>query len=70
MQVKTENKKGKIEELVSDVVLVCIGRRPFLDGLGLDNIGVTVDNKSRIPVNERFQTNIKNIYAIGKLERF
>ena len=62
----TEDKKGKQAELESDVLLVCVGRRPFTSNLGLDNIGVQMDNRGRIPVNERFQTNIKNVYAIGK----
>lgn len=66
IKVIAENvKKGKQEELVSDVLLVCIGRRPFTDSLGLDNIGITVDNRGKIPVNERFQTSIENVYAIG-----
>lgn len=65
IKVIAENKKGKQEEVVSDVLLVCIGRRPYTSGLGLDNIGVTIDNRGRIPVNERFQSNIPNIYAIG-----
>jgi len=65
IKVIAENKKGKKEELTSDILLVCVGRRPYTDSLGLDNIGVRVDPKGKIPVNERFQTNIENIYAIG-----
>lgn len=65
IKVLTEDKKGKQAELESDVLLVCVGRRPFTSNLGLDNIGVQMDNRGRIPVNERFQTNIKNVYAIG-----
>ncbi len=49
----------------ADKVLVCVGRRPVTDGLGLKEINVTTDAKGFIPVNERFQTNVPNIYAIG-----
>jgi dihydrolipoamide dehydrogenase len=48
-----------------DNVLVCVGRRPVTDGLGLKEINVTTDPKGFIPVNDSFQTNIPSIYAIG-----
>jgi dihydrolipoamide dehydrogenase len=56
---------GKREELNADVVLVAVGRRPYTDGLGLEQVGVTVDNKGRIEVDGRFATNVPGIYAIG-----
>jgi dihydrolipoamide dehydrogenase len=56
---------GERETLVSDVVLVAIGRRPFIDGLGLEEIGVARDGGGRIPVDENFATNVTGIYAIG-----
>ncbi len=56
---------GAREELTTDVVLVAIGRRPYTEGLGLETIGVTVDNKGRIKVDENFATNVKGVYAIG-----
>lgn len=65
IKVVAENAKGKQEEITSEVLLVCVGRRPYTASLGLENIGVKMDGKGKIPVNERFQTNIKNIYAIG-----
>lgn len=65
IKVTMENKKGKTEEITSDVLLVSVGRRPFTSGLGLDNVGVKMDPRGKIPVNERFQTNIESIYAIG-----
>jgi len=65
IKVLAENKKGKEETLSSDVLLVCVGRKPHTMGLGLDNVGVNVDNRGKIVVNERFQSNIANIYAIG-----
>ncbi|CAI3938665.1 Biotin carboxyl carrier protein (AccB) (PDB:1A6X) [Commensalibacter communis] len=53
------------ETLYADVVLVSVGRRPVTQGLGLENIGVVLDEKGRIKTNEQFQTNISGIYAIG-----
>ena len=56
---------GAAETLDADVVLVSIGRRPFTEGLGLEEIGVETDNRGFIQVNERFQTGVPGIYAIG-----
>ena len=56
---------GAKEEMTADVVLVAIGRRPYTEGLGLEAIGVVVDNKGRVKVDENFATNVKGIYAIG-----
>lgn len=52
-------------DIKADYCLVAIGRRPFTDGLGLENVGVTLDDKGRIAVNENLETNISGIYAIG-----
>ncbi len=56
---------GKAETLAADAVLVAIGRRPFTEGLGLEAVGVAIDNKSRILTDKNFATNIPGIYAIG-----
>jgi len=48
-----------------DVVLVATGRRPFTKGLGLDTMGVEMNRSGQVLVNERFQTNIPSIFAIG-----
>ncbi|XP_077326997.1 dihydrolipoyl dehydrogenase, mitochondrial [Lithobates pipiens] len=56
---------GKAEVVTCDVLLVCIGRRPFTQSLGLQEMGIELDNRGRIPINSRFQTKIPNIYAIG-----
>jgi dihydrolipoamide dehydrogenase len=58
-------KDGKKQELDCDVLLVCIGRRPYTAGLGLENVGIKLDERGRVPVNERFQTSVPSIYAIG-----
>ncbi|KAI3696575.1 hypothetical protein L6452_28959 [Arctium lappa] len=51
--------------LEADVVLVSAGRTPYTAGLGLDKIGVETDKMGRIPVDRRFSTNVKGVYAIG-----
>jgi dihydrolipoamide dehydrogenase len=56
---------GAKEELAADVALVAIGRRPYTEGLGLETIGVGIDNKGRILVDQGFATNVKGVYAIG-----
>ncbi len=53
------------EGLSADVVLVSIGRKPYTDGLGLDKLGVKMDERGRIAVDHHFETNVKGIYAIG-----
>ncbi len=55
---------GEPETMDVDVVLVAIGRRPYTDDLGLDTVGVQVDNKGRIPVDGRFEA-AEGVYAIG-----
>ena len=52
-------------ELAADAVLVAIGRRPFIAGLGLDELGVARDGQGRIAVDDGFATNLAGIYAIG-----
>jgi len=56
---------GKAEKIKADVVLVAIGRKPYTDNLGLNETGVEVDDRGRIKVNDKFQTSIPNIYAVG-----
>ena len=56
---------SKKEDLVCDVLLVCVGRRPYTVNLGLEDMGIERDEKGRIPVNNRFQTVVPSIFAIG-----
>ncbi|KAF1645168.1 UNVERIFIED_CONTAM: Dihydrolipoyl dehydrogenase, mitochondrial, partial [Eudyptes robustus] len=60
-------KDGKKQDLECDVLLVAIGRRAYSANLGLENVGIQLDQKGRIPVNTRFQTSVDNIYAIGDI---
>ena len=46
-------KDGAAEELEADVLLVCVGRRPYTDNLGLEDLGISKDDRGRIPVNSR-----------------
>ncbi len=61
----TDIKNLKDETLQFDKVLVSVGRKPYTEGLNLIKVGVKKDNKGRIEVNEKLQTSINNIYAIG-----
>ena len=61
----TDLKSSKEETLKFDKVLVSVGRKPYTEGLNLTKIGVKKDSKGRIEVNNKLQTSIKNIYAIG-----
>ena len=56
---------GKTTKTKCDVVLVAIGRRPYFDGLGVEELGIATDDKGRIAVNARFETSVAGIYAIG-----
>lgn len=56
---------GTQDAFECDVVLVAIGRVPFTDGLGLEEVGVAFDGRKRITVNGRFETTVSGIYAIG-----
>ena len=56
---------GEKQTLETDVMLVSIGRRPFVDSLGLDKVGVTLDARGRVTTDARFATNVAGIWAIG-----
>jgi dihydrolipoamide dehydrogenase len=58
-------KGGPAEELKADVVLLAIGRRPFVAGLGLEEAGVALDERGRVTTDEHYATNVPGIWAIG-----
>jgi dihydrolipoamide dehydrogenase len=60
---------GTAEEVKSEVVLVAIGRVPYIEGLGAREAGVALDERGRVMVDEHFATNVKGIYAIGDVIR-
>jgi dihydrolipoamide dehydrogenase len=56
---------GAAEEIKADVVLLAIGRRPYVEGLGLTEVGVELDERGRVKTDGHFATNVPGIYAIG-----
>ena len=58
-------KGGPAETLQADVVLVAIGRRPYTDGLGLQEAGVELDERGRVRIDAHYNTNVPGIHAIG-----
>jgi len=56
---------GAAETVEADVVLVAVGRVPYVNGLGVKELGVALDNRGRIEVDHRYATNVAGIYAIG-----
>lgn len=63
--VTAENKKGEEIKLEGDYCLVSIGRRPYTDGLNLENAGVKVSDRGQIETDDHLKTNVDNIWAIG-----
>ncbi len=56
---------GESEKIKTDIVLMAIGRKPYIDGLGLDKVGVALDERGRIVTDEFYETSVEGIYAIG-----
>lgn len=67
--VQAIDKDGEKVIFDGDYCLVAVGRKPYVEGLGLENVGIKVDEKGYINVNDQLQTNILNIYAIGDVIR-
>jgi dihydrolipoamide dehydrogenase len=70
-QVKIEADKsdGSKIELQAQYCLLSVGRKPYTQGLGLENIGLNTDSKGRIEVNEHLETAVSGVYAIGDVVR-
>lgn len=58
-------KGGKEETLDADVVLVAIGRRPYTEGLGLENVGIEKDEKGRLIIDQEYRTKLPHIRVVG-----
>lgn len=67
--VRAVNKKGEPVSWTGDYCLVCVGRRPYTDGLNLAAAGLATDERGRIAVNNHLQTAVPHIYAIGDVVR-
>jgi len=65
LHVHVESSKGTAQTIDADVLLVAIGRRPFTDKLGLDEMGIQRDARGRVITDGEFRTNIRSIRAIG-----
>ncbi len=65
VKINTLDEQGNKNQINCDVALISVGRKPNTNNLNLEKIGVEKDKKGRIKINSKFQTNIKNIYAIG-----
>ncbi|MDX1627117.1 MAG: dihydrolipoyl dehydrogenase [Fulvivirga sp.] len=63
--VKAEDKKGNNVEIKGDYCLISVGRKPYTDGLGLENVGLETNDKGQIETDENLKTKVDNIYAIG-----
>ena len=67
--VNVLDSEGKKNNINCDVVLISVGRKSFTKNLNLEEVGIKLDEKGRVKVNNNFQTNIPNIYAIGDVIR-
>lgn len=63
--VRCETQKGEALDIRGDKVLISVGRRPVTEPLQLDSVGIKKDSRGFIQVNERYETSVPGIYAIG-----
>lgn len=70
VSIKADNAKGEEVEIKGDYCLVAVGRVAYTDGLGLENIGITTEERTRkVTVDEHMQTIVPGVYAIGDVVR-
>lgn len=60
-------KSGKKSTLDADVILVAVGRKPFTEGLGLENIGIELDERGRVPVDDHLKTSYKLVPSYSRI---
>ncbi|MCY4160378.1 MAG: dihydrolipoyl dehydrogenase [Flavobacteriaceae bacterium] len=63
--VQAKNNQGESESFEGDYCLVSVGRKPYTENLGLEKVGVEVNDFGQIRVDSHLQTSVSNIYAIG-----
>jgi len=63
--ISTINSNGDKNNIECDAVLISVGRKPFTKKLNLEKIGIKIDQSGKIKVNNKFQTSVSNIYAVG-----
>jgi dihydrolipoamide dehydrogenase len=67
VKVSFTDAKGNDQQLECDRLLVAVGRRPFTEGCGLEEAGVEIGDGGRVTVDDRWQTSVQSVYAIGDL---
>lgn len=63
--ISVQNNKEETLEIKGDYCLVSVGRKPYTENLGLEKIGLKLDNRGRVETDDHLKTNIDGIYAIG-----
>jgi len=69
VEVTYQNAKGEEEKVTFDKLIVCVGRRPYTDGLLAEDAGVTLDERGFIYVNDHCETGVPGVYACGDVVR-
>lgn len=69
VSVPYTDSKGKEQSLVVDKLIVSIGRVPHVDGLGVETVGLKLDDRGFVVVDEDCQTNLPNVWAVGDVVR-
>ncbi|MDT8347714.1 MAG: dihydrolipoyl dehydrogenase [Flavobacteriaceae bacterium] len=69
INLEAKDSKDKNIQLEGDYCLVAVGRKPYTDGLGAENIGLNIDERGKIAVDEHLRTNVEHVYAIGDVIR-
>lgn len=66
MRIEVMDRASQSKETIEcDLILVATGRRPFTDGLQLEKVGLSANEKGRIDINDHFESRVKGIYAVG-----
>lgn len=65
VKVLAKNKEGEEILIEGDYCLISIGRKPYTEGLGLENVGIKLSSKGQIETDQNLETNVKGVYAIG-----
>ncbi len=67
--IEYDDAQGQVKKAVYDKLLVSIGRTPYTDGLGVENVGLALDERGFVKVDGMCRTNLKNVWAIGDVVR-
>ena len=65
--VVTIEKNGKQEEIACDQILSTVGRRPYTEGLGLENVGLSTNERGFIEIDKQMRTSVPNISCVGDI---